>query len=100
MADFTNQSFDLDTILQQAQVAAGSTNLSDVRVKFQQYDNYQAAIDGREFDGVKRPYVRCCLVKSIRAGWCIRARSAAALPKGNDRISWLNWPSTSAFLSL
>ena len=40
--------------------------------------------------GVKRLYGPYCLVKSIRAGWCIRARSAAALPEGNGRISWLN----------
>jgi len=52
-ADFANQSFDLDTILQQAQVAAGSTNLSDVRIKFQQYDNYQASTDGREFGNIR-----------------------------------------------
>ena len=52
-ADFANQSFDLDTILQQAKVAAGSTDLSDVRIKFQQYDNYSAVTDGREFDNIR-----------------------------------------------
>ena len=31
------------------------------------------------------------LGENIRAGWYIRARSAAALPEGNGRISWLNW---------
>lgn len=51
--NFTNKSFALDTILQQAKVAAGSTDLSDVRIKFQQYDNYSAATDGREFDNIK-----------------------------------------------
>ena len=51
--DFTNQSFALDTILQQAQIAAGSTDLSDVRIKFQQYDNYPALDDGREFDNIR-----------------------------------------------
>jgi len=51
--DFTNKSFALDTILQQAKVAAGSTDLSDVRIKFQQYDNYSAATDGREFDNIQ-----------------------------------------------
>ncbi len=30
--------------------------------------------------------------RAFRAGWCIRARSAAALPEGNGRICWLNWP--------
>jgi hypothetical protein len=51
--NFTNKSFALDTILQQAKVAAGSTDLSDVRIKFQQYDNYSAATDGREFDNIR-----------------------------------------------
>jgi hypothetical protein len=51
--DFTNQSFSLDTILQQAKVAAGSSDISDVRIKFQQYDNYPALDDGREFDNIK-----------------------------------------------
>jgi hypothetical protein len=50
--NFTNQSFALGTILQQAKLAAGSTDLSDVRIKFQQYDNYPAATDGREFDNI------------------------------------------------
>ena len=52
-ADFANQSFDLITILQQAKVAAGSTDLSDVRIKLQQYDNYSAVTDGREFDNIQ-----------------------------------------------
>jgi hypothetical protein len=51
--NFTNKSFALDTILQQAKVAAGSTDLSDVRIKFQQYDNYPALDDGREFDNIR-----------------------------------------------
>jgi len=51
--NFTNQSFALDTILQQAKLAAGSTDLSDVQIKFQQYDNYSAATDGREFDNIQ-----------------------------------------------
>jgi len=33
----------------------------------------------------KRPYVRCCSVRGIMAGWYTRERSAAALPEGNDR---------------
>ena len=52
-ADFANQSFDLITILQQAKVAAGSTDISDVWIKFQQYDNYSAVTDGREFDNIR-----------------------------------------------
>jgi hypothetical protein len=51
--NFTNQSFALDTILQQAQIDAGSTDLSDVQIKFQQYDNYPAVSDGREFDNIR-----------------------------------------------
>jgi len=51
--NFTNQSFDLTAALQQAQIAAGNTDLSNVRIKFQQYDNYSASTDGREFDNIK-----------------------------------------------
>jgi hypothetical protein len=51
--NFTNQTFDLDTIIQQAKIAANSTDLSNVRIKFQQYDNYSATTDGREFDNIK-----------------------------------------------
>ena len=50
---FTNKSFALDTILQKAQDAAGSSDLSDVRIKFQQYDNYPVSSDGREFDNIR-----------------------------------------------
>ena len=50
---FTNGSFSLDTIVQQAMAAAGSTNVSDVRIKFQQYDNFPATSDGREFDNIR-----------------------------------------------
>ncbi|MEJ2647448.1 MAG: NF038122 family metalloprotease, partial [Sedimentisphaerales bacterium] len=49
---FTNQSFLLDTIIEQAKTAAGSEDLSDVRVKFQQYDNTLSPNDGREFDNI------------------------------------------------
>jgi hypothetical protein len=51
--DFTNKSFDLDPVIQQAQIAAGSTDLSNVRIKFQQYDNYPVYSDGREIDNIK-----------------------------------------------
>jgi len=51
--NFTNKSLALDTVLQQAKVAAGSSDLSNVRIKFQQYDNYPSASDGREFDNIK-----------------------------------------------
>jgi len=52
--NFTNRSFDLTSALLQAQAAAGgSSDLSNVRIKFQQYDNYSASTDGREFDNIK-----------------------------------------------
>ncbi|MCP4256320.1 MAG: LEPR-XLL domain-containing protein, partial [Planctomycetes bacterium] len=51
--NFINQSFNLDTTIQQAKIAANSTDLSDVQIKFQQYDNYSASTDGREFDNIK-----------------------------------------------
>jgi hypothetical protein len=50
---FTNQSFSLDAVLQQAKIAAGSSDVSDVQIKFQQYDNYPALSDGREFDNIR-----------------------------------------------
>ncbi len=50
--NFTNQTFNLDTLLQQAKIASGSTDVSNVRIKFQQYDNYSASTDGREFDNI------------------------------------------------
>jgi len=40
-------------VIAQAQAAAGSSDLSDVRIKFQQYDNYPAASDGRELDNIR-----------------------------------------------
>jgi hypothetical protein len=49
---FTGQSFNLDAVVQQAMTAAGSTDLSNVRIKFQQYDNFPASSDGREFDNI------------------------------------------------
>ncbi len=50
---FTNQSFKLDSALEQAKIAANSTDVSDVQIKFQQYDNYSASTDGRQFDNIK-----------------------------------------------
>jgi subtilisin-like proprotein convertase family protein len=50
---FTGQSFALDSVLQQAQVAAGSTDLSNVRIKLQQFDDYPSPDDGREFDNIQ-----------------------------------------------
>ena len=49
---FTAQTFALDAILEQAKAAAGSTDISNVRIKFQQYDNTYAPSDGREFDNI------------------------------------------------
>jgi hypothetical protein len=51
--NFLGQSFALDPLVQQAQAAAGSADLSDVRIKFQQYDNYPAPDDGRQFDSIR-----------------------------------------------
>ncbi|MHC4192080.1 MAG: choice-of-anchor D domain-containing protein, partial [Planctomycetota bacterium] len=45
---FTQQTFDLDAAVQ----AAGISYSSDFRIKFQQYDNYPALSDGREFDNI------------------------------------------------
>jgi len=55
---FTAKSFALDTLLQQAGQAAGSTDRSDVRIKFQQYDNdpwgsASWSSDGRAFDNIR-----------------------------------------------
>jgi len=50
--DFTNKSFDLDPVLQQAQIVAGSSDLSRVRIKFQQYGDVSASSYGREFDNI------------------------------------------------
>jgi hypothetical protein len=49
---FTGQSFSLDSIIALAKTAAGSTDVSDVRIKFQQYDNTNGN-DGREFDNIQ-----------------------------------------------
>ena len=51
--NFVGQSFSLDSLLVQAQTAAGSTDLSNVRIKFQQYDDSPAPDDGREFDNIR-----------------------------------------------
>ena len=50
--NFTAKSFSLDSIIELAKAAAGSDDLSDVRIKFQQYDNYPVDLDGREFDNI------------------------------------------------
>ena len=51
--NFTNQSYLLDTLVEQAKTAAGSDDVSDVRIKFQQYDNTHSPNDGREFDNIQ-----------------------------------------------
>ncbi|HUV67879.1 MAG TPA: hypothetical protein VMW24_28575, partial [Sedimentisphaerales bacterium] len=52
-ASFTNGVFNLDPVIAQAVAAAGgSANLADVQIKFQQYDNWAAPNDGREFDNI------------------------------------------------
>jgi hypothetical protein len=50
---FEDRPFALDGLLDQARTAAGSTDVSDVRIKFQQYDNYPAPDDGRQFDSIR-----------------------------------------------
>ena len=50
---FTDRTFALDALLNQAKTAAGSTDVSNVRIKFQQHDNYPAPDDGREFDNIR-----------------------------------------------
>jgi len=47
--NFTGQTFDLDAAVS----AAGIGYTSDFRIKFQQYDNYSASTDGREFDNIR-----------------------------------------------
>ncbi len=63
--NFTNKEFLLDSIIEQAKIAAGSDNISDVRVKFQQYDNSTAWNDGREFDNIKVTYSSSVTVQSV-----------------------------------
>lgn len=46
--DFSGQTFNLD----EAIAAAGIQYTSDFQIKFQQYDNYYAKLDGRAFDNV------------------------------------------------
>ncbi len=50
---FTGRSFLLDTAIAQAEAAAGSTDRSHVRIKFQQYDNGKWSADGRTIDNVR-----------------------------------------------
>ncbi|MBN2313515.1 MAG: choice-of-anchor D domain-containing protein [Sedimentisphaerales bacterium] len=50
--DFTGQSFNLGPMIQQALAAAGSSDLSNVCIKFQQYSNDSDATEGREFDNI------------------------------------------------
>lgn len=52
-ADFTGQAFELDAKIAQAKVLAGTNDLSNVRIKFQQYDNTYSPSDGREFDNIQ-----------------------------------------------
>jgi len=51
--DFVGGSFALESALQAAEQAAGSTDRSNVQIKFQQYDNYSANTDGRSFDNIR-----------------------------------------------
>jgi hypothetical protein len=47
---FTNGTSSLDTLIAQAATAAGSTDRSNVRIKFQQYDDDPWSTDGRAFE--------------------------------------------------
>jgi len=49
---FTDQEFGLDDEIATAKGLAGSDDVSNVRIKFQQYDNNVAPSDGREFDDI------------------------------------------------
>jgi hypothetical protein len=52
--NFVNGVFNLDPVIAQAVAAAGAgANLADVQIKFQQYDNWAAPNDGREFDNIQ-----------------------------------------------
>jgi hypothetical protein len=51
-ASFYGQSFALDSFVAQAKSYAGIADVSNVRIKFQQYDNYPEPSDGREFDNI------------------------------------------------
>ncbi len=50
--DFAARQFDLEQVLAQAMAQTGSTDRSDVRIKFQQYNAYPAPTQGRQFDNV------------------------------------------------
>ena len=50
---FTGRTFNLNAVLEQAKALAGSTDVSNVRIKFSQYDNDPAPNDGREFDNIQ-----------------------------------------------
>ena len=52
-SSFTGRAFALDSALQQAATAAGVADRSDVRLKFQQYDNWPWPSDGRALDNVR-----------------------------------------------
>jgi len=67
---FTGQSFGLDALLQQAELAAGSTDRSDVRIKFQQYDNdpwgtSSRSSDGRAFDNIQVTAIESLPLKAV-----------------------------------
>ena len=50
---FNGRHFKLDGVLQQAKVLAGTTDVSNVRIKFQQYGSLPAPDNGREFDNIQ-----------------------------------------------
>ena len=50
---FTVKTYLLDAIIDRPVTIAGNNDLSDVRIKFQQYDNTWSPNDGREFDNIQ-----------------------------------------------
>ena len=54
---FAKRTYSLDSLLQEAETAAGTADRSDVRIKFQQYDNapWTGVLDrdGRAFDNIR-----------------------------------------------
>jgi hypothetical protein len=51
-SSFSHQSFNLNNAISLAKSDAGSTDVNNVQIKFQQYDNTYAPNDGREFDNI------------------------------------------------
>ncbi len=84
---FTRKSFELDALLQQAELAAGTTDRSDVRIKFQQYDNdpwgtSSTSSDGRAFDNIQVTAIESLPLKVV-TGKAPSATSGQVLTRAN-----------------